>query len=83
MPSNERQTIEQAKFIKAFEKQKKTIEDLEEKQIKAIEGNKKQLDNKKQFDNNELLLSNEREIFKNICNKRLDKMMDYLKKLLW
>ena len=51
----------------------KTIEDLEEKQIKAIEGNKKQLHNKKQFDNNELLLSNEREIFKNICNKRLDK----------
>ena len=60
----------------------KTIEDLEEKQIKAIEGNKKQLHNKKQFDNNELLLSNEREIFKNICNKRLDKMMDYLKKII-
>ena len=37
-----------------------------EKQIKAIEGNKKQLDNKQ--DNNELLFSKEREILKNICS---------------
>ena len=69
--------IERAKFTysplgKAFEKQTKTIEDQGEKQIKAIEDNKKQLYNK-QPGNNELLLSKEREIFKNIYNKRLDK----------
>ena len=53
--------IEQAKFTyyplgKAFEKQTKRIEDQGEKQIKAIEDNKKQLYNK-QPGNNELLLS--------------------------
>ena len=41
LPSNQQQIIEQAKFTysplgKAFEKQIKTIEDQEEKQIKAI-----------------------------------------------
>ena len=40
------------------------------KQIKAIEGNKKQLDNKQQ-DKNELLFSKEREILKNIYSWRL------------
>ena len=64
MPSNQRQIIEQAKFAysplgKAFEKQTKTIECQGEKEIKAIENNKKQLDNKKEVDNNELLLSKE------------------------
>ena len=62
--------IEQAKFAyspleKAFEKQTKTIEDQGQKQLKAIKDNKKQLDNK-QTGNNELLLSKEIEIFKNI-----------------
>ena len=52
LPSNQRQIIEQAKFAysligKAFEKQTKTIEDQGEKQVKAIEDNKKQVDNKK------------------------------------
>ena len=47
LPSNQRQTIEQAKFGKAFEKQRKTIEDQQERQIKAIEDNKNQLHNKK------------------------------------
>ena len=70
MPSNQRQIIDEAKFAysflgKAFEKQTKTIEDQGEKQIKAIE------DDKKQLDNNELLLSKEKEIFKNIYNKSL------------
>ena len=41
LPSNQLQIIEQAKFnysplVKAFEKQRKTIEDQGEKQIKAI-----------------------------------------------
>ena len=41
LPSNQQQIIEQARFTysplgKAFEKQIKTIEDQEEKQIKAI-----------------------------------------------
>ena len=49
------------------------IEDQGEKQIKAIEENKKQLYNKRPG-NNELQLSEERKIFKNICNKRLDKI---------
>ena len=65
--------IEQTKFSysplgKALEKQTKMIEDDGGKQIKAIEENKKQLNNK-QPDNNELFFSKEREIFKNIYNK--------------
>ena len=59
LPSNQRQIIEQAKFTypplgKAFKKETKAIENQGEKQIKAIE------DNKKQLGNNELLLSKER-----------------------
>ena len=77
--------LEQTKFIyspleKAFEKQTKTIEDQGEKQIKAIEENKKQLQNK-QAGNNELLLSKERQIFKNIYDKRLNKIDQLSKKL--
>ena len=77
--SNQRQIIEQAKFAysplgKTFEKQTKAIEDLGEKQTKAIE------DNKKQLGNNELLLSKEREIFKNIYNKRFNKITELSKK---
>ena len=59
----------------------KTIEDQRDKQIKATEGNKKQPDNKQQ-DNNELLLSKEREVFKDIYNKRLNKKINYLKKII-
>ena len=70
--------IEQATFAyspleKAFEKQTKTIEDQGQKQLKAIKDNKKQLDNK-QTGNNELLLSKEIEIFKNIYNNRRGKI---------
>ena len=48
LPSNKQQIIEQAKFTysplgKAFEKQVKTIEDQGEKQIKAIQSNKKKI----------------------------------------
>ena len=47
LPSNQQQIIEQAKFTysplgKAFEKQTKIIEYQGEKQIKAIQDNKKQ-----------------------------------------
>ena len=50
---------------KAFEKQRKMTEDQEEKQIKASEENKKELYNKLPG-NNELLLSREKEILRNI-----------------
>ena len=83
LPSNKQQIIEQAKFTyspigKVFEKQTKTIEDQGEKQIKAIQD--KSIENtKKYFDydndcKNELLISKEREIFKDIYNDRLDQI---------
>ena len=61
---------------KAFENQTKTIKDQEEKQIKAIQDNKEQLVNINNDDDykNKLLLSKERETFKNIYNKKLDKI---------
>ena len=78
LPSNQRQIVEQAKFTysplgKAFEKQTKTIKDQELKQVKAIQDNK-QLANINNDDDykEKLLLSKEREIFKDIYNKRLD-----------
>ena len=79
MPSNQQQIIQQAKFTyyplgKAFEKQIKTIEDQGKKQVKAIQD--KQLVNINNNDDykDKLLLSKEREIFKDIYNKRLDKI---------
>ena len=86
LPSNQQQIIEQAKFSysplgKAFEKQTKTIEDHGEKQIKAIQDNEKQLANINEDCRNKLLLSKEREIFKNIYNKRLDKIEGLNKKI--
>ena len=83
LPSNKQQIIEQAKFTysslgKVFEKQTKTIEDQGEKQIKAIQD--KSIENTKNcfdYDNdykNELLISKEREIFKDIYNDRLDQI---------
>ena len=64
LPSNQQQLIQQAKFNysplgKAIEKQRKTIEDQGEKQVKEIQYNKDDYKNK-------LLLSKEREIFKDI-----------------
>ena len=89
LPFNQQQVIEQAKFIyyplgKAFEKQTKTIKDQEEKQIKAIQDNKEQLFNINSDDDykNKLLLSRERESFKNIYNKRLDKIEELSKKMI-
>ena len=79
LPSNKQQIIEQAKFTysplgKVFEKQTKTIEDQGEKQIKAIQDNKQlQLTNDYDY-KDKLLISRETEIFKDIYNKRLDKI---------
>ena len=88
LPSNQQQIIEQAKFTyspfgKVFGKQTKTIEDQGEKQIKAIQDNKEQsvnINNKYDY-KNKLLLSKEREIFKDIYNKRLDKIVQLNKRI--
>ena len=87
LPSNQQQIIEQAKFTysplgKAFEKQTKTIKDQGEKQIKAIQDNKEQsvnINNDNYKD--KLLLSKEREIFKDTYNKRLDKIKELNNKI--
>ena len=51
--------------------------------MKAIEENKKQLDNNNADDyKNELLISKEREIAKNIYIGRLDKIEDLTKKII-
>ena len=72
---------------KAFEKQAKTTENQGEKQVKALEdlkdneeNHKKQLANARDY-KNELLISKEREIFKNIYNKRLDKIKELDEKI--
>ena len=85
LPSNKQQIIEQAKFTysplgKAFEKQIKTIEDQGEKQIKAIQDNRKQLISNDDF-KNKLLISKEIKIFKDIYNKRLDKIEELNNKI--
>ena len=84
LPSNQQQIIQQAKFNysplgKALEKQIKTIEDQGKKQVKAIQDNK-QLINKDDY-KDKLLLSKEREIFKDIYNKRLDKIEELSNKI--
>ena len=84
LPSNQQQIIQQAKFAfsplgKALEKQIKTIEDQGKKQVKAIQDNK-QLVNKDDY-KDKLLLSKEREIFKDIYNKRLDKIEELSNKI--
>ena len=85
MPSDKQQIIEQAKFTycplgKAFEKQKKSIEDQGEKQIKAIQDNEQPLISDDDY-KNKLLLSKQREIFKDIYNKRLDKIEELNNKI--
>ena len=85
LPSNQQQIIQQAKFNysplgKVFEKQRKTIEDQGEKQVKAIQDN--QLVNIKNHDyKNKLLFSKEREIFKDIYNKKLDEIEEMNNKI--
>ena len=85
LPSNQQQIIEQAKFTysplgKAFEKQTKTIQDKGEKQIKATQDNRKQLISDDDY-KNKLLILKEREIFKDIYNKRLDKLEELNNKI--
>ena len=87
--SNQQQIIQQAKFTysplgKAFEKQIKTIENQGKKQVKAIQDNKQLVNiniNKDDDYKNKLLLSKEREIFKDIYNKRLDKIEELNNKI--
>ena len=85
LPSNQQHIIQQAKFSysplgKAFEKQIKTIKDQGEKQVKSIQG--KQLVNNNNDDyKDKRLLSKEREIFKDIYNKRLDKIEELNNKI--
>ena len=79
LPSNQQQIIQQAKFNysplgKAIEKQRKTIEDQGKEQVKAIEDNKQLVNINKDDYKHKLLLSKEREIFRDISNKRLNKI---------
>ena len=58
-----------------MKKQIKTIEDQGKKQVKAIQDNKDLVNINKDDDyKDKLLLSKEREVFKDIYNKRLDKI---------
>ena len=86
MPSNQQQIIQQAKLTysplgKAFEKQVKTIEDQGKKQVKAIQDNKQLVNINKDNYKDKLLLSKEREIFKDIYNNRLDKIEELNNKI--
>ena len=83
LPSNQQQIIEQAKFTCsplgiAFEKQTKTIKDQGEKQIKAIKDKSMEKIKKySDYDNDykkELLISKEREIFRDIYNDKLEQL---------
>ena len=89
LPSNQQQIIQQAKFNysplgKAFEKQTKTIEDQGKKQVKAIQDKQIVNINKNDYKDDykdKLLLSKEREIFKGIYNKRLDRIEELNNKI--
>ena len=79
LQSNQKQMILQAKFTysplgKAFEKQIKTIEDWGEKQIKEIQnqGQVKTIKKHNYDDEDSLLISDVKEIFNQLANKRLD-----------
>ena len=87
LPSNQQQIIQQAKFTysplgNTFEKQTKTIEDQGKKQVKAIQNNKLSVNINNDGDyKDELLLSREKGIFKDIYNKRLDKIEELNNKI--
>ena len=66
---------------KAFEKQIKTINDQGEKQTKAIQDKQLVNINKDVNYKDKLLLSKEREIFKDIYNKRLNKIEELNNKI--
>ena len=81
--------LEQKKFTysplgKAFEKEVKTIEDKGQKHIDALEnlkGQNKQLVNVDDDYEDKLLHSKEREIYRKIYNKRLDKIEELTEKI--
>ena len=81
--------LEQKKFTysplgKAFEKEVKTIEDKGQKHIDALEnlkGQNKQLVNVDDDYEDKLLHSKEREIYRKIYNKRLDKVEELTEKI--
>ena len=81
--SNQQQIIEQARFTysplgKTFEKQIKTIEDLEEKQIKAIDGQGQIKRIKKYaYDADDApLISKQKEIFHELEDEMFEKITD-------
>ena len=88
LPSNQKQITEQAKITfyplgKVFKKQIKTIENQGEKQIEAFKDINKNIEKQIHKANdyeNELSISREREIPKDIYNKRLDKTDELTKK---
>ena len=80
--------IEQAKLTysplgKAFEKQRKTIEDQVEKQIKAIQNQGQVKTNKKyDYDNEDSpLISEQKKIFNKLVDKRIDDITELDKKV--
>ena len=85
LPSNQQQIIQQTKFNysplgEAIEKQIKTIKDQGEKQEKAIQD--KQIVNINKDDyKDKVLISKERELFKDIYNKRLDRIKELNNKI--
>ena len=86
LPSNQQQIIQQAKFNysplgKAIEKQRKTIEDQGEKQIESIQDSKELVKIIKDNYKDKLLLSKEREVFKDISNKELNKIEEMNNKI--
>ena len=89
LPSNQQQIIQQAKFTysplgKALEKETKIIEDQGKKQVKAIQDNKRSVNiNNEDHYKDKLLLSRERKIFKDIYNKRLDKIEELNNKIYY
>ena len=80
---NRKQIIEQAKFTysplgKAFEKQIKTFEDQEEKQIKAIQY-QRHVKTIKKYDYDEedsLLISKQKEIFNELADEILKEITE-------
>ena len=87
LSSNQQQIIEQARFTysplgKAFQKQVKLIVDQGEKQLKAIQDQGKVKKNKKYtYDAEDTpLISKQKEMFKELSDKRLEKITDLDKK---
>ena len=77
LPSNQQKIIEKAKFTysplgKAFEKQTKTIEDLGEKQIKAIQnkGFNKSIEKAKFDADYDLAILRQKEIYKELSEEK-------------